>query len=257
MSELTIYQHLRSGGLSPAGACGMMGNMWAESGLKSNNVQDNCTLGDFDYTNAVNSGTITRWQFMADGFGYGLCQWTLASRKDNLYVLARQRGVSIDNEEMQCDFCIEELRAVFEELYAYLCATDDLTKAAERICAEFERPAVNNFSVRINAAQGYYNRLAGADPAGSQADAGQIEIKPVPIPEGETCQISARILRKGDKGRDVYLLQCGITAIGISCGIPDGDFGKLTEAGVKELQQGCGLEKTGIADQNVWQILFQ
>ena len=39
MSVRDIYYSLRAGGLSPAGACAIMGNMHAESVMMSNNVQ--------------------------------------------------------------------------------------------------------------------------------------------------------------------------------------------------------------------------
>lgn len=254
MNEVTIYNALRAGGLSAAGACAMMGNMFCESALKSNNVQDNCTLGDFDYTNAVDSGTITRWQFMADGFGYGLCQWTYPGRKDHLYMFARDAGVSISNEEMQVQFCLWELKndSEFSELYKYLCETVNVVEASERICKEYEKPQVNNFKPRNEAAKRYFAELASE---GCNTDA--CPITPAPIPEGETCQISVRVLRKGDKGRDVFLLQSGLTDIGIECGKLDGDFGRKTDKAVHELQKNCELEVTGVADQATWQIIFQ
>lgn len=253
MSEKTIYKALRNGGLSPAGACAMMGNMWAESGLRSNNVQDNCPMSDSDYTYNVDHGIMTKWQFETDRYGYGLCQWTLDTRKDALFLFAKAAGVSIADERMQCDFCLEELHNDFTQLYQYLCTTENLAKAAERICAEFERPTVNNFAVRINAAQRYFKELAVNDSCSDDT----CPITPAPIPDGETCQVNVRILRKGDMGRDVFLLQCGLSDMGIDCGIPDGDFGIRTEAAVKALQKNCELDPTGIADHATWQILFQ
>ena len=249
MSEQTIYDALRTGGLSPSGVCAMMGNMWCESALKSNNVQDNCTLGDFDYTNAVDSGTITRWQFMADAFGYGLCQWTYSTRKDQLYMLAREKGVSISNEQMQCEFCITELKQDFEELYAYLCSTDDLSTATQRICAEYERPAVNNFADRINAAQRFYNEIVEPEDACT-------DVCPIEIP-AEPSSVTVRTLKRGDLGRDVFLLQCGLMDMRYDCGVPDGDFGLITEEAVNELQRAYGLEPTGIADNAVWTIILK
>lgn len=249
MSEQTIYNALRTGGLSPSGACAMMGNMFCESALKSNNVQDNCTLGDFDYTNAVDSGTITRWQFMADSFGYGLCQWTYSTRKDHLYMLAREKGVSISNEQMQCEFCITELKQDYAELYSFLCSTDDLAMSTRRICAEFEKPAVNNFADRINAAQRFYNEIV--EPEDACTDACPIEVPTEP------CSVAVRSLKRGDLGRDVFLLQCGLMDMRYDCGVPDGDFGLITEEAVNELQRAYGLEPTGIADQSVWTIILK
>lgn len=257
MSEQSIYQALRNGGLTAAGACAMMGNMWAESGMKPNNVEDRSPLSDCDYTNAVNTGTISKDQFMYDPdpqtginqyYGYGLCQWTYPSRKAELYDYARLQNVSIGDEKMQCDFCIFELQRDYSGLYTYLCQTEDLPEATRRICAEYEQPAVNNFADRINAAQRYYNQLAD----------NYVEPKPVPEPEipAEPCTVSVRTLKQGDMGRDVFLLQCGLTDMGYSCGVPDGDFGKNTKKAVCELQKALNIEQTGIADEAVWGIIL-
>jgi len=252
MSKEAIYHALRDGGLSPAGACAMMGNMWAESGLKSDNVQDNCTLNDFDYTYAVENGMITRWQFMVDRFGYGLCQWTLASRKDALYAFAKEKGVPISDERTQCEFCVEELRKDFSDLYKYLCTTEDVPKATERICAEFERPAVNNFAVRINAALGYYREFGETECTG---DSCQIDLPE----ESEMCSVDMRVLKRGMKGRDVFLAQCGMLDIGLDLGKygADGDFGECTEKAVMDLQENCEIESTGIINCDTWKIIIK
>lgn len=250
MSDFTIYQALRSGGLSDAGACAMMGNMYCESGMKSNNVEDRCALGDFDYTYAVDSGTISRYQWKVDAFGYGLCQWTYPSRKSDLYDYAKSQNVSIGSEKMQCDFCIYELQRDYANLYQKLCKTDDVPEAAKLICAEYERPAVNNFAARINAAQKYYNQFADA----------VVEEQPAPVtpttPMPSTCEVSVRVVKQGDLGRDVFLLQCGLTDMGINCGLPDGDFGLNTKEAVCELQRKYNLTPNGIADKAVWGIIL-
>lgn len=251
MSDLSIYQALRAGGLSPAGACAMMGNMYCESGLKSNNVEDRCTLGDFDYTNAVDMGTISRYQFKVDAFGYGLCQWTYPSRKADLYDYARSQNVSVGDEKMQCDFCIFELQRDYASFYQYLCTTDDLPEATKRICAEYERPAVNNFAARINAAQKFYNQLSGTaveQPASPT---------PTPVPISKTCEVEVRVLKQGDLGRDVFLLQCGLNDMNITCGVPDGDFGLNTKEAVCELQRKYNLTPTGVADKAVWELILK
>lgn len=248
MSEITIYETLRAGGLSSAGACAMLGNMFCESALISNNVQNNCPMGDSDYTYNVDNGLMTRWQFMSDSYGYGLCQWTFSGRKDYLYMFARKMGVSIGDEQMQCLFCLEELQRDYSELYRYLCDTDDLPKATERICAEFERPAVNNFADRINAAQRFFNQLTREDCGDDSC--------PISIPADQTTTVTVRVLKRGDLGRDVFLFQCGLIDIGFNCGVPDGDFGLNTEQATKELQRTNGLDPSGVADQRTLNIVF-
>ena len=228
----------------------MLGNFWAESGLKSNNVEDRCTLGDHDYTYAVDTGTISRYQFKVDAYGYGLAQWTYFSRKEELYDLARKKNVSISDEAMQCELCITELRRDYSGLYEYLCTTEDLPETTKRICAEYERPAVNNYADRINAAQKYYNQLATDIDVGCTDDACPIDFSE------ETCTVNVRVLQKGSLGRDVFLLQAGLYDMGYDCGLPDGDFGINTEEAVRELQRASQLEPTGKADQTVWQIIL-
>ena len=144
-----IYDILRTGGLSRAGALGMLGNMAAEStiNLKTNIVQIGCSkLSDEQYTAAVDNGLYD----FADGIGYGLCQWTLKSRKRALLEYAKSYGVSVSDGVMQVDFALFELRKDFSDLFRFLCSTDDIDTASDRICDEFENPKINNFTTRRN-----------------------------------------------------------------------------------------------------------
>ena len=245
MSKETIYEYLKQGGLSAAGACAVMGNMYCESLLKSDNVQDGMGYDDKTYTNAVNSGSITRDSFAHDERGYGLCQWTYYTRKIELWNMTVGSGYSVADERQQCKLCITELKRDYSGLYGYLCGDCDLYTAASRVCKEYERPAINNVEARYAKAKEFYDELPDDTP------------KPTPVPTGESVYITVRVLRKGDLGRDVFLLQTGLQDMGIDCGIPDGDFGSLTERGVNDLRESVGLAADGIVDADVWQIIFQ
>lgn len=234
----------------------MMGNMWCESTLKSNIVEKRCSLGDSDYTWNVDNGVLSKWQFMSDSYGYGLCQWTYSSRKADLYEFAKRMGTSIGDEQMQCEFCLGELKRDYEELYHYLGYSEDLATATRRICAEYERPAVNNFADRINAAQRFFNQLVSDGTSDCSEDSCPIEL-PAQETAAETVDVPVRVLRRGELGRDVLLLQCGLNDMGHVCGVADGDFGLNTETAVKELQQENGLEQTGIADKTVWECILR
>lgn len=95
--------------MSAAGACGLMGNMQAESGMKSSIVQRGMTeLSDAEYTRRADCGEL---DFAHDGVGYGLVQWTFGPRKEKLLGFARAAGVSVGDEDMQVKFCISELCA--------------------------------------------------------------------------------------------------------------------------------------------------
>lgn len=84
--EEKIWNFLIGKGFSKAGAAGLMGNLFAESGLNPKNLQNSFEkkLGHTDdsYTAAVDNGTYSN--FVKDSAGYGLAQWTYWSRKQNM-----------------------------------------------------------------------------------------------------------------------------------------------------------------------------
>ena len=251
MSKETIYKYLRQGGLSHNGACAMMGNMYCESLLKSDNVQDGMGYEDDKYTYAVNCGAITRDSFAHDSRGYGLCQWTYFSRKLELWNMTVGNGYSVADEQKQCELCIKELTRDYSSLYDYLRSDCDLYTATSRICKEYERPAINNVDARYAKAKEYANDLKD-----SGSSSGSVPTPPPPQ-STDSVEITVRVLRKGDMGRDVFMMQTGLSDMGIECGIPDGDFGRQTEAGVNDLRESVGLPMDGTVDADVWQILFQ
>ena len=169
MSVKTIYADLRRVGMTHEGACAMLGNMQCESGLKANIAQRGMTsLTDAQYTKLFD---VNPERCISDGVGYGLCQWTYPQRKKNLRQFARNWGVSVGAEDMQTAFAVEELKTEYAALWEYLCKTDDLYSAAERICKEYERPAVNNVDARYKAAQKFSATLDAMGAADNSPDA--------------------------------------------------------------------------------------
>lgn len=151
MSNQTIFDALVGAGMTVDGACGMLGNMAAESTMRPNIAQRGMTkLSDEDYTFAADNGSI---DFANDSVGYGLCQWTYHTRKAALLAFAKSRSVSVGDGDMQTQFCIKELKEGYPDLWAMLCSSHDLLQCTQRICTEFERPAVNNVDVRYNLAK--------------------------------------------------------------------------------------------------------
>ena len=73
-----IWDYCKAQGLTDAGAAGLMGNLFAESALNPQNLQNthNKKLGltDIQYTQQVDNGTYKN--FIKDSAGYGLAQWT-------------------------------------------------------------------------------------------------------------------------------------------------------------------------------------
>ena len=121
-NEEKIWNYLKGAGLNDFGTAGLMGNLYAESGLIPNNMENlyekRLGVTDTSYTAAVDSG---KYQFFAtDKAGYGLAQWTYCSRKAELLDYARCCRKSIGDLEMQLDFLMKELREDYKAVLAVL-----------------------------------------------------------------------------------------------------------------------------------------
>ncbi len=146
MSAEFIYEKLRAEGMTHAGACGMMGNLMAESSMIANIAQRGMTnLSDAEYTAKFDRAPETCYR---DGVGYGLAQWTYWSRKQGLFKYAYSRGESVGDEETQVDYLVQELKTDFPGLFSFLCSTNDMYAATDRVCREYENPAVKNVDRR-------------------------------------------------------------------------------------------------------------
>lgn len=160
MSNRTIYEALRAAHLTAEGACGLMGNMMAESTMKANIAQRGMTgMSDEQYTAAADNGQIN---FTDDSVGYGLCQWTYHTRKRALLAFARNCGVSVGDETMQVKFCLRELQQEYPMVMLTLCTSHDLYQCTVDVCTKYERPAVNNIDARYRFAQEFYNEFCGS-----------------------------------------------------------------------------------------------
>ena len=258
MSKKSIWDALRAGGMTAAGAAAMMGNMMAESALRSNNVQDGMGYTDEDYTAAVDNGRIDRESFANDQRGYGLCQWTYNARKRMLYEFAVQYGASIGDEAMQVAFVLYEFPSEAPDTWKLCCTSDDIYKCTEWICKYYERPYYNNIDERYRYAQQFYNEFCDSEITESCESC---TINPPTDhrhkQSTDSVDITVRVLRNGDFGRAVFIAQCGLNDLGFSAGVADGIFGQNTLAAVNDLKRKYGLNCDGVIDQDVWQIIFQ
>lgn len=172
-NEEKIWNYLTGAGLSKCGAAGLMGNLYAESGLIPNNLQNSFEkkLGytDEGYTAAVDSGKYKN--FIKDSAGYGLAQWTYWSRKQNLLAYAQKAKKSIGDLEMQLDFLMVELKG-YASLLSLLKTASTVKAASDAVLTQFERPADQSDRVktlRARYGQTFYDRYAGTKTATIQA----------------------------------------------------------------------------------------
>ena len=168
MTNKEIYNRLRAAGMTAEGACGMLGNMAAESAMRPDNAQDSYGIPDDVYVAQVDGEV----RDFLDSVGFGLCQWTLASRKAKLLAFARARGVSIADPAMQVDFVIRELQDYpeFADVRKTLCTSHDLRACTKIVMDIYENPDVKNLAERLVYAKMAFDDFGKTRPAsGSSA----------------------------------------------------------------------------------------
>ena len=173
-NEQRIWNYLKSKGLNDFGVAGLMGNLYAESALNPKNLQQTFEkkLGytDATYTESVDNGTYTN--FVKDSAGYGICQWTYWSRKQNLLNFAQAAGKSIGDLDMQLDFLWKELNDGYRGVLDLLRNATSVLEASNEILFKFERPANQGISVqekRANYGQVYFDKYASTEKGGDVA----------------------------------------------------------------------------------------
>lgn len=136
------------------GVAGLMGNLYAESALRSNNLQQTYekSLGytDDTYTAAVDSGDYSN--FVKDSAGYGLAQWTYWSRKQALLEYAKSVGKSICDFDMQMEFLWKELSTGYKSTLNALKAATSVADASTYVLIHFEAPADQGEAVQAKRA---------------------------------------------------------------------------------------------------------
>ena len=162
--ETTIWAFLKTKGLNDFAIAGIMGNLQAESGLSSINLQQTYekTLNhtDLSYTKAVDSGEYTN--FDKDSAGYGLAQWTYSARKRELLKYAKATGRSVGNLAMQLEFLWNELQN-YSKVMKTLNTATSVKEASDIVLVEYECPADRRDVIkhkRAKLGQAYYDKFA-------------------------------------------------------------------------------------------------
>ena len=166
-TESLIWNYFKSKGLNDFAVAGIMGNLYAESGLRPNNLQNGFEkklgMSDIEYTQAINNGTYSKDQFVYDKAGYGLAQWTYWSRKQGLYENVKNCNVEIDNLNIQLDFLWYELQTSYKGVLNALNSAKSVFEASNIMLLQFERPADQSEAVqnrRKSYSDMYYNKYA-------------------------------------------------------------------------------------------------
>lgn len=163
MFEKLVYEN----GCTETIAYAILGNLKAESSLKANNLQNTfntkLNMTDDEYTSNVDNNTYAN--FIHDGAGYGLAQWTYWSRKQALYDYCSEIGISIGSPVAQIDFLCAELRKNYGKLFTKMLDMT-LEEATEAFMKEYEKPSNTNeeeVNKRIQYAKEYKDAVEGKE----------------------------------------------------------------------------------------------
>ena len=164
-SDAIIWSFLKEKGLNDFAIAGLMGNLFAESGLKPNILQHpfktKLNHTDESYTTAVDNGSYTN--FVKDEAGYGLAQWTYWSRKQALLNYAKSAGKSIGDIYMQLNYLWQELQD-YQSVMSVLKNAVSVRQASDVILIKFEQPADQSVSTqekRAEYGQTQYSKFFG------------------------------------------------------------------------------------------------
>jgi LysM repeat protein len=167
-NEEIIWNFFKSKGLNDYACAGLMGNLYAESGLDSYNMENSYErklgFSDATYVQAIDNGTYSKEQFVYDQVGFGIAQWTWWSRKKALYEYAKSKGVSIGNLEIQLEYLYQELSASYKSVLSTLKNATSVLEASNAVLFKFENPADQSVSVqnlRASFGQKFYDKYAG------------------------------------------------------------------------------------------------
>ena len=158
-----VWNFLKQKGLNDYGIAGLMGNLYAESGLRSTNLQNSYekSLGmtDAEYTASVDAEIYDN--FVKDSAGYGLAQWTYWSRKQAMLNYHKATGKSIGDLDTQLEFLVKELSENYKNVWNTLKTATSITEASNAVLLQFERPADQSLTVQTNRAnfsKQYYDK---------------------------------------------------------------------------------------------------
>lgn len=168
--EKTIWNYFKSKLGNEYGVAGLMGNLYAESGLYPDRVQGDVPYSNYskEYTAQVDAGVISRDDFVynaPNGGGYGLAQWTYSTRKMALYEMWKSGGYSsIGSIELALDYLYYELKTLFPNTLSILKSATSIRQASDEVLLNFEKPANQGESTqqtRASYGQGYYDEFTG------------------------------------------------------------------------------------------------
>lgn len=139
-----FIKFFRDNGITDNGIAGLLGNVYAESGVRTDNLQNKYEtefgMSDVEFTKAVDNRL---FDFCNPNikFGYGLCQWTSIGRRTGLYNYCVSKGTSIADEQSQFEWLLHELQTSYKGVYNELISgSNTVESCASIVICKYEIP---------------------------------------------------------------------------------------------------------------------
>ena len=111
---------------------------------------------------------------MHDGVAFGLAQWCYSSRKQVLYDMAKSRGVSVGDLNLQLEYLVSEMSERYKSAWNAVTEATNIRDASDVVMLRYEKPANTSESARHKRAgygQKYYDQFAVLKPEPTPASA--------------------------------------------------------------------------------------
>lgn len=123
------------------GCAGLMGNLFAESSLNPLcKTGGNKKVSGKEYAEKIDNNDISCSSFAKDGAAFGIAQWRYWTRKEKLYLLAKEKDVSIGDLDLQLTYLLDEIKT-YKTVYSTLCSAKSVKEASDIVLERYEKPA--------------------------------------------------------------------------------------------------------------------
>ena len=140
-NEKTVWNYLIKQGFTQAGAAGLMGNLKADSSVRSilyeESYKKKLGWSNQEYVDKVNNGEYSENDFVNDKIGFGLAQWTYPTRKKALYDNCKGK---MGNLKCQLEYLVDELKNDYSEVNELLKSSNNIRECTIKVLTDFENP---------------------------------------------------------------------------------------------------------------------
>ena len=171
-----IYQYLKGQIGNDYGVSGLLGNIYAESGICPFRCEGDYSspyTTSYDITvnqlRSMSSYDFQHYHFpgtSSSKVGYSLAQWTTYSRKDNYYNFCTQS--LLGDGTKSAEFLVHELQTSYSGVWNVLTSALTVRQASNKVLFDYEAPEDQSLPVqnlRAYYGQEVYNEFSGLPPA--------------------------------------------------------------------------------------------